>query len=321
MLGRNRRTGFTLIELLVVIAIIAILIGLLLPAVQKVREAAARMKCSNQLKQIALAAHNFESANGRLPPGCLADPPGQAISFNYQYYGTLALLLPYVEQDAIYKQISPMPILNPTATGPNWWDTTAWGLSFNRIKSFECPSDNAANAKQIAVLTDTQPSGTTSAFLEYWTFGANPPYNFGVTNYVGVMGGMGKVGNGWDTWAGMLYTQSSWTLGQVSGADGTSNTLFFGEYSTTAGSLPAPAGSGDNPTTAFAWMGCGGLPQAYGFSSPSFYKFGSMHTAVINFAFGDGSVRAVRKDATTRTVRSAAGAADGENYAANSIGS
>src|SRR4051812_16393741 len=103
------RPGFTLIELLVVIAIIAILIGLLLPAVQKVREAAARTQCSNNLKQMALAMHDCHDARAILPPICTNGtttkvPSGAYAGQNYTLHGWL---LPYVEQDNIYKAMTP----------------------------------------------------------------------------------------------------------------------------------------------------------------------------------------------------------------------
>src|SRR5262245_29926307 len=100
------RSAFTLIELLVVIAIIAVLMALLLPAIQKVREASNRMLCASNLRQIALATHHYHNDHGRLPPGYLGSQPGVFPHFDqHQMTGMMVFLLPYLEQENLFKQL------------------------------------------------------------------------------------------------------------------------------------------------------------------------------------------------------------------------
>jgi prepilin-type N-terminal cleavage/methylation domain-containing protein/prepilin-type processing-associated H-X9-DG protein len=141
------RSGFTLIELLVVIAIIAILIGLLLPAVQKIREAANRMSCSNNLKQIGLAIHNYESTYGQLPAAYTllpANDPDANAMFAGRRVGLslLSNLLPYVEQDNLYRRLDPtkseFDTVNVPPNGPHSGSNTAYAQV---VKTYLCPSD------------------------------------------------------------------------------------------------------------------------------------------------------------------------------------
>ena len=146
MLHLRLRTAFTLIELLVVIAIIAILIGLLLPAVQKVREAAARMSCSNNLKQLGLAAHNYENAFGKLPPNLIVElgaAPGSPGMPGYPYPGIshawTVNFLPYIEQDNVYKLYDmKFPWLSSPSIVPGTPNNQ--GALQTPIKTFICPS-------------------------------------------------------------------------------------------------------------------------------------------------------------------------------------
>lgn len=141
----TRQRGFTLIELLVVIAIIAVLIGLLLPAVQKVREAAARTKCANNLKQLGLAAHNYHDSVGHLPPVIGYYPPASG-AFGTSFFH----LLPFIEQDNLYKNsLGSVPFPDgPRAVnypGNN-------GVYSQPVKTFLCPSDPSAGADGVVTI-------------------------------------------------------------------------------------------------------------------------------------------------------------------------
>jgi prepilin-type N-terminal cleavage/methylation domain-containing protein/prepilin-type processing-associated H-X9-DG protein len=297
--SRQYRCAFTLIELLVVIAIIAILIGLLLPAVQKIREAANRMKCTNNLKQIVLATHNYESANGYLPPGFLGamstdvpygvDTVPASIGYNCQLVGVLPHLLPYVEQDNLYRQLMagvPADYLDSTKRYPIFSAFSSWWTNRGaKISTFLCPSDNASAQPWDAGLVPMQVSATQFS-IDIFAFGDSA---FGRTNYIPIAGYGDTVAG----FTGAFYNRSRMTLGTIT--DGTSNTFFFGEYA----SKGAPT-NGWQPVS-LAWMTGGCMPTAWGMevpppggSDPRWYELSSRHAGGVNFAMGDGSVRLVR---------------------------
>lgn len=309
---RRMRSGFTLIELLVVIAIIAILIGLLLPAVQKIREAANRMKCSNNLKQLALAAHNYEATNGILPPGFLGTHPsgmpyGQDSpitrspqNYNAPCVGVLVHLMPYYEQDNLFRIMMsgpgvPANYLDPQATNntPYWGYPSFWDNRTARISTLICPSDNAQSAQWDAFFA-TYAASATSFTVTIISFGDAA---FGRTNYLGIAGRSGLTGGGGtgpnDTYRGAFYNRSREPLGTM--MDGTSNTFLFGEYETKG---PPASGWGN---VSPQWMGAGMFPIAWGLvpppsqPSPYWYMLGSKHSGnILQFAMGDGAVRRVR---------------------------
>ncbi|MCE9565456.1 MAG: DUF1559 domain-containing protein [Planctomycetes bacterium] len=239
------RRGFTLIELLVVIAIIAVLIGLLLPAVQKVREAASRMKCSNNLKQLGTAMHNYEGVYKMFPPAYVTANPttdGTAcgVGFGDDYrngppgWAWGVFLLPYIEQGNVYKQF--------TLTEPCWAPTNAATAS-TKVAMFICPSatggsdgfdvqKEGADVRHGVPITRADGSKIFFAHSHYVTnAGIHQPwgrttaycYDYDIPEPVQENGGqLARID-------GPFYRNSRTTVAAVS--DGLSNTVFLGEHS------------------------------------------------------------------------------------------
>jgi len=314
---RRSRNGFTLIELLVVIAIIAILIGLLLPAVQKVREAAARSQCSNNLKQIGLALHNYESGYGYFPT-CGAQ--SQAIDLQGQPFpviGWAAQILPYVEQDNLYKY---------TVLGPDNWQAALGKAPVEIVvKTYNCPSRSnrvsmPASWGTVYALNDY--AGVMVEWGNEWQT-SQPPHPNESNTFKGIIAKGGHVRTD------PTQTRKYGNVKATGVMDGLSNTIAIMEKSVNAkcqttvdvgGSwtwweLNGWAHNADwpnmrlignwmplvNDTTDRATVGLGWWYNSAG-STPSNcpsaeFGFGSAHTGIVMAVFGDGSVHAVKTTA------------------------
>jgi prepilin-type N-terminal cleavage/methylation domain-containing protein len=230
----TRRMGFTLIELLVVIAIIGILIALLLPAVQKVRDAANRTKCANHLHQIGVALHNYHDVNGTFPPGVNntnerpAGPfTGLTVQGWHPYWSWMALLMPYYEQDNLYRTADTWAHQSTTNSDPlyfwPWGDsTTPENPALGQVVDvWTCPADN--RTLQTTISNDT----------------GFEPLTVGLTAYLGVdgqNGNDGNIGKNAGVKNGVFYGYAQGikpgqprTVRMVDISDGLSNTLLVGE--------------------------------------------------------------------------------------------
>jgi prepilin-type N-terminal cleavage/methylation domain-containing protein len=346
----HKRTGFTLVELLVVIAIIGILIGLLLPAVQQVRAAARRTQCVNKLKQIGLAALNFESVHMTFPPATLGEPGNptrdEAVAELNSHQGTSALvaLLPFIEQANLFGKLDPLaadsrsrlaergyslgpPAFNwlngkSTSTGPGRGSGVSHGLS-EQPEIWLCPSDRQPTRREaFAILVYGNDANITSFVLKAEpedeeledALVADP--EFGLTNYVANIGAIpittspAPQQEAWRGFHGPLRNREADAIDQIS--DGSSNTLLFGES------------VGDNQSEDRRWnwvLGGGAVTFGVGEETDSvfgdhqrsrYFQFGSGHTTV-NFVRCDGSAVALERNITNGIVQRLGGAADGRS--------
>jgi prepilin-type N-terminal cleavage/methylation domain-containing protein len=285
------RAAFTLVELLVVIVIIAILIALLLPAVNKAREAARRGQCANNLKQIGVAAHAFESAKGRFPPGFLGPMPQEYKLPNYdtQFSGVLAFLLNYMEltnvSDLCDTDVSAhngISVFDASRKGdPYWARTQAWSMAQARIGSFICPSDPPYDKSGwVAGIMYPYFDGSGTIVYEAIIWDGADGHALGRTNYLGCAGYFGHVGlASVDCNQGVFWNHSKTRFQDI--ADGSSTTILFGE-----------ATGGQDYS--YDWFGAGIMVTCWGLSDePGWAQFGGYHPGIVQFCMADGAVVAL----------------------------